>query len=541
MESDDCLRTEISVVIPAFNEEKRICRTLSGLTGELARWSDSFEIVVVDDGSRDRTSEVSRGCCRPPLRLISLPDNRGKGEAVRQGVLAAKGRFLFLVDADLPYCLDFIPRALETLRAGSTDAVIGARDLPASERDPTYPKRRVIAGKIFSRIVNLLLPLGIPDTQCGFKAFRGDLLRSAIAFTTQRNYVIDIEILLLLRLWQVRIERIPVRLKHHHGSKVHLILDSLKMLVGLMRIAFNYRRGWYPEAPPDGRLEPVACPVCSNSASRPVPAVAPARFCRCYDCGTLYRNPRPSESQLNALYDADYFASGRLDSGYQDYDAFTREQRPTMLWLWEQIETAVRRPLTRVLDIGCGSGEFLRAGLSPAAGERARECWGIDLSPPKDPSGFRYIQSGFPSPDLPEDYFDLVVFNDSFEHFVRPREILAAANRLLRMRGVVAINTPDSDSLIARWSGRGWISFKVEHFVLHRKAALIRMLAESGFRTLAAVPSRQRTNWNYVEPRLRNASAAAAWLAGAVRGTLPKCFWVPTGGILLVAEKLPEP
>ena len=175
-----------------------------------------------------------------------MPRNRGKGAALRGGIASTRGRFVFFLDADLPYGLDFLERGLGLLRAGRCDAVIGARDLPESSYDTSYPRLRVWSGNFFSRLVGWLLPLRIYDTQCGFKGFRGEVVRPAVDLTQADGYTLDIELLLLLRIWEMRIGTLPVRLERHHGSKIRLLRDSIAMLRDTLRIRRRYRHGEYP-------------------------------------------------------------------------------------------------------------------------------------------------------------------------------------------------------------------------------------------------------------------------------------------------------
>ncbi|MEE8585362.1 MAG: glycosyltransferase [Acidobacteriota bacterium] len=237
---------ELSVVIPAYNEEDRIGPTLQGVIEFLRNRHESFEILVVDDGSQDATSSVAQGYGEDSVGLIRLAENQGKGAALRRGLGQTRGRFVFFLDADLPYSLEFMGQGLELLRSSQADAVIGARNLPGSSFDLSYPRLRVWSGNLFSRLVGLLLPLRIYDTQCGFKGFRGDVVRRAVGFTEASGYTLDIELLLLLRLWEMKIRLLPVRLERHHGSKVRLIRDSLTMLRDTLHIRRRYKRGEYP-------------------------------------------------------------------------------------------------------------------------------------------------------------------------------------------------------------------------------------------------------------------------------------------------------
>ena len=153
---------QVSIVVPAFNEEQRVARTLRELTSYFSETDHSLELIVVDDGSEDRTAEIVRG--QVGARLLQLENNRGKGAALRRGIQAASGELVFLVDADLPYSAGAFDRSLPMLIGGGCDAVIGACDLPDSQVDPSYPRHRIYMGRAFSHIVNRVLPLGIFDT-----------------------------------------------------------------------------------------------------------------------------------------------------------------------------------------------------------------------------------------------------------------------------------------------------------------------------------------------------------------------------------------
>jgi dolichyl-phosphate beta-glucosyltransferase len=233
---------QLSIVIPAYNEAARIGPTLQALE----RYFDQLlncEFVIVDDGSEDGTVQsVGSASKSNSVHVICLEGNQGKGAATRTGVLEAKGATVFVVDADLPYQLDAFDKALESLEAGA-DMVIGARDHPDSEIDPSYPRYRSVAGKVFSRIVNWQVPVRIFDTQCGFKAFRGDVAKNLFDPLKTERFAHDIELLLRARLAGYRIERIPVKLARQHGSRVRLFRDSLQMLRDLRKIRRMYLAG----------------------------------------------------------------------------------------------------------------------------------------------------------------------------------------------------------------------------------------------------------------------------------------------------------
>jgi len=225
----------LSIVIPAFNEEAAIGDTVA----DVQKHFRPDELIVVSDGSTDRTGEIA---ARLGARVIRLETNRGKGAAVRQGVLESRGDVVAFIDADMPYRPDNLSRAIELVRTNAADLAIGARDLPQSESDPSYPTHRKIAGRTLSFLIRLFLMRDISDTQCGLKAFRGDVARELFAVSRVDGFGFDFEVLFIAQRRRLRIARVPVNLSHRHASRVRLIRDSLLMLRDLVRVRLWYRR-----------------------------------------------------------------------------------------------------------------------------------------------------------------------------------------------------------------------------------------------------------------------------------------------------------
>jgi glycosyltransferase involved in cell wall biosynthesis len=241
---------ELSIIIPAYNEEKRLCATLDRISSYFASRSPvlaGLEIIVVDDGSSDGTALLVRDCARtlPCLRLLSNPGNRGKGYSVRQGMLQARGRIALFTDADLSSPIEECERLFAAIDVGN-DVAIGSRALDRSLIAVHQSRFREIAGIIFNRFVRMITQLPIEDTQCGFKAFRLPACR--VIFEQQRiaGFGFDPEILFLASRHGLRIAEVPVRWAHDPATKVHVYRDSVRMLLDLLLVRWNSLLGRYP-------------------------------------------------------------------------------------------------------------------------------------------------------------------------------------------------------------------------------------------------------------------------------------------------------
>jgi dolichyl-phosphate beta-glucosyltransferase len=219
----------LSIIIPAFNEES----VIGGSIADVLQHFHPFELIVVSDGSTDRTDDIVQ---QTPARLIRLAQNSGKGAAVRRGVAEARGDIIAFIDADMPYRPENLDRAIELVRSGAADIAIGARDLPQSESDPSYPVQRLLAGRILSLLIRLLLIRGIPDTQCGLKVFRADIAKQLFEASRLNGFGFDFEVLYLAQSRGKCIARVPVALSHRHASRVRLVRDSMAMLIDLIRV-----------------------------------------------------------------------------------------------------------------------------------------------------------------------------------------------------------------------------------------------------------------------------------------------------------------
>lgn len=232
---------KISLVIPAFNEEARLPATLSRVAEYLSgRTHESWEVIVVDDGSSDSTAELAESAGRgfpAPLSVVSLPENRGKGAAIRAGVLVSSGDFVLLSDADLSTPIG----EWEKLRDARSPVAIGSRALEGSLVLERQPWHRQTMGKAFNRLVRLFSIRGIRDTQCGFKLFEGNLAREIFRQASIDGFAYDVEILGLARRRGAAIAEVAVVWSNSPESKVSIVKDSLRMLRDLVRIRFVKR------------------------------------------------------------------------------------------------------------------------------------------------------------------------------------------------------------------------------------------------------------------------------------------------------------
>ncbi|HVQ76726.1 MAG TPA: dolichyl-phosphate beta-glucosyltransferase [Candidatus Binatia bacterium] len=230
----------ISIVIPAYNEERRIGASLAAITLYLDSREEDYEVVVVDDGSRDATAaivEQAPGAAGGRVRLLRMPQNRGKGAAVRAGVLASRGAEVLLSDADLATPIEELFKLRARLAAGC-DIVIGSRAVDGSDiRIRQHPVREVM-GRTFNAVVRALLVPGIRDTQCGFKLFRGPAARELFAAASVDGFAFDVEILLLARP-RYRVAEVPVVWRHVEESKVSPWRDAARMLADVVKLSWR--------------------------------------------------------------------------------------------------------------------------------------------------------------------------------------------------------------------------------------------------------------------------------------------------------------
>jgi len=230
------------VVIPCYNEELRLPRTIEQIERYLGARGDRYELILVDDGSGDGTRRVmEEAVARNKLiRIVALPVNRGKGRALAEGVKVSRGDYVLVTDADLSTPIEELPK-LEAALAAGAGVAIGSRAIKGSRVELSQPIYRVLMGKAFNIIVQLVLLPGIWDTQCGFKLFRGDIARDVFEGLTTDGFGYDPEVLYLAKRKGVRIAEVPVVWRNSAPTKVNAIRSSLDMFRHVLRIRFRHR------------------------------------------------------------------------------------------------------------------------------------------------------------------------------------------------------------------------------------------------------------------------------------------------------------
>jgi dolichyl-phosphate beta-glucosyltransferase len=238
--------SDLSVIIPAYNEEQRLPGTLESVYDYLTAAGRDFEIVVVDDGSHDHTVEVVDDFARehPRVRVLSYQPNQGKGHALRTGILSAKGELMLIDDADGSSPIEELVRLEAGITSGA-DVAIGSRAKPDATRKVEALAYRKVIGNTFNAIVQGLLLPGIYDTQCGFKLFKGNVARDIFSASRIDGYGFDVEILYIAKLRGYKIEEVAINWHNVAGSKVNVFIDSPKMLVDVLQIAFGRLFGRY--------------------------------------------------------------------------------------------------------------------------------------------------------------------------------------------------------------------------------------------------------------------------------------------------------
>lgn len=245
-----------SIVIPAYNEGARLGATLEKVLSYTHARGWDAEVIVVNDGSRDNTSDIVReyAAANPALRLVENPGNRGKGFSVRMGMLSARGRIVLFSDADLSSPIEEAPKLIQALKAGA-DIAIGSRWLRAETQTQRQPLYRQLFGRIFNLLLRLTLGLQFKDTQCGFKAFKRPAIQAIFPLQKIERWGFDPEILFLARKFGFKVQEVPVAWGHSGDTRINPLIDGSRMFMEMLHIRWNDFTGKY-----DGQ-SPTAVPA----------------------------------------------------------------------------------------------------------------------------------------------------------------------------------------------------------------------------------------------------------------------------------------
>jgi glycosyltransferase involved in cell wall biosynthesis len=251
-------RPLLSIIIPAYNEERRLPLSLASIDKFLQRQPYDAEVIVVENGSRDRTAEIVRefaAAGHPYIRLMEV-ETRGKGLAVKQGMLAARGEYRFMCDADLSMRIEELEKFIPLMRDEGYDIVIASREAEGAQR-VNEPEYRHLMGRVNNWLIKIMATNAFEDTQCGFKMFRREVAEDLFSVQRTNGIGFDVELLFIAQKRGYRIYELPITWYFDPESKMRLIDDSLAMLREIWDIRQNWRKGLYHERPNTGETAPT--------------------------------------------------------------------------------------------------------------------------------------------------------------------------------------------------------------------------------------------------------------------------------------------
>ncbi len=234
----------LSVVIPAYNEERRIIPTIGAIAAHVSGMGWPWELLVVDDGSTDRTVECVEALGLVNLRVLKARRNQGKGRAVQRGVLAARGRYILFADADNSTPIEEMGKLLKKLVAEGYDVAVGSRAAAGAEEAHRTLVRRVVSAGL-RWLVKHVFQIGVQDTQCGFKMYTREAAQRLHGVQTMQGFSFDLEILYLAFKFGFRVAEVPVEWIDAPGSKVDPLKDAQRFFRDLLKIKWNDWRGMY--------------------------------------------------------------------------------------------------------------------------------------------------------------------------------------------------------------------------------------------------------------------------------------------------------
>lgn len=232
----------MTIVIPAYNESKRLPPTLERVIAYAGGQQRAVDLLIVDDGSKDGTGEVARRVVgdRMPLTVLVNDPNRGKGYSVRRGMLEATGECVLFTDADLSTPIEELDALLAEIDKGA-DIAIGSRAMPGSRIEVHQPWWRERAGRLFGLVTRIIALPGIYDSQCGFKCFRREAAQAIFPLQTLGGWAFDVEVLVIGRKLGYKVAQVPVRWVNDPNSKVHMLSDGPKMVLDMIKVRWKHR------------------------------------------------------------------------------------------------------------------------------------------------------------------------------------------------------------------------------------------------------------------------------------------------------------
>ncbi len=233
----------LSIIIPAYNEEHRLPRSLDKIVDFIAQQPETIEVLIVENGSRDRTTEIADAyAARYPFIRV-LHSAKGKGAAVRAGMMAGEGRYLFMCDSDLSMPIEEVRKFLPPL-LDNYDVAIASREGPGAHRY-NEPQFRHLMGRVFNLIVRVIAIPGFQDTQCGFKSFRREVAREVFTDGTMDGWAFDVEALFIALRRGYKVVAVPINWYHDPDSRVNPIHDTWRMFRDVLKIRINGWKGLY--------------------------------------------------------------------------------------------------------------------------------------------------------------------------------------------------------------------------------------------------------------------------------------------------------
>lgn len=238
----------LSIIIPAYNEESRLPATLEEITGFLQKQAYSYEVLIIENGSSDRTLEIAQAFAQRFSFVYAYHETeRGKGLAVRAGMLKASGQYRFICDADLSMPISEVNRFIPPLNAHH-GVVIASREAPGAVRH-NEPHYRHVTGRLFNWVVHILALPGLNDTQCGFKCFYAPVAEEIFPLQTIGGWTFDVEVLYIARRRGYTVSELPIHWYYNAESKVNILKDLRHVVGDLLTIRMNALRGVYDAAP----------------------------------------------------------------------------------------------------------------------------------------------------------------------------------------------------------------------------------------------------------------------------------------------------